>query len=113
MLFSCQVLFFFAPSDRMVFVSNSTFSYAYLIPFKSNNNQDHSNTQNDLHDQEEHEESEGNEEGKELELLSDDSNSSKYAKLQITSNYFYLLKSLDGVFNEKFSPPDSRFKCCG
>tara|TARA_B100001287_G_scaffold263199_1_gene253834 strand:- start:2389 stop:2577 length:189 start_codon:yes stop_codon:yes gene_type:complete len=61
-----------------------------------------------MHDQEENQESEENEEGKELELVTDDSNSSKHAKSQIPQDYFYLLKSLDGVLNEKFSPPDTR-----
>ena len=99
-LFSCQVFFSFANSNVKVFVSKNTFAHAYLIPLTSNNNHDNSDTKNDTHDQEENEESQENEEGKELELLSDDSNISKYAKLQIAPNYSYLLKSLEGVFGE-------------
>ena len=107
-LFSCQVFFSFANSNVKVFVSKNTFAHAYLIPLTSNNNHDNSDTKNDTHDQEENEESQENEEGKELELLSDDSNTSKYANSQIAPNYFYLLKSLEGIFGEQFSPPDCR-----
>jgi hypothetical protein len=105
-LFSFQVLFSFANSNVKVFVSENTFTNAYLIPLTTNNDHDNSNTKNDTHDQEENEESEENEEVKELELLTEDSNISKYLKSQIAPNYFYLLKSSEGIFGEQFSPPD-------
>jgi len=107
-LFSFQVLFSFANSNVKVFVSENNLANTYLIPLTSNNEHDNSNTKNDTHDQEENEESEENEEVKELELLTDDSNISKYSKSQNAPNYFYLLKSLEGILGEQFSPPDCR-----
>ena len=56
----------------------------------------------------ESEESEENEEGKELELLSGASDPSKYQQLQDSPEYFYLLKSSEGILEEQFSPPECR-----
>jgi hypothetical protein len=110
-LFSCQVFFSFANSNVKVFVSKNTFAHAYLIPLTSNNNHDNSDKKNDTHDQEESEEyqeSEENEEGKELEVLSGASDPSKYQQLQDSPEYFYLLKSSEGILEEQFSPPECR-----
>ena len=110
-LFSCQVFFFFANSNVKVLVPKNTFAHAYLIPLTSNNNHDNSDKKNDTHDQEESEEnqeSEENEEGKELEVLSGASDPSKYQQLQDSPEYFYLLKSSEGILEEQFSPPECR-----
>ena len=96
---------------QKVYADGDTFAHAYLIPLTSNNNHDNSDKKNDSHDQEESEEnqeSEENEEGKELEVLSGASDPSKYQQLQDSPEYFYLLKSSEGILEEQFSPPECR-----
>ena len=80
----------------------------------SSDSQNDSDTEKNSHDPEENEESEENqeseesEEGKELELLSGASDPSKYHQLQDSPEYFYLLKSSEGILEEQFSPPECR-----
>lgn len=59
-------------------------------------------------EQKEGQESEESEEGNELEVLSDDLYGQQSDFKLSELNYYYLLMFSEGVFNEKFSPPDSR-----
>jgi len=114
-LFSFQVLFSFVNSQGNDLESKLTWTISHLMP--SSDSQNDSDTEKNSHNPEENEESEENqeseeseenEEGKELELLSGASNPSKYQQLQDSPEYFYLLKSSEGILEEQFSPPECR-----
>jgi hypothetical protein len=105
-LFSFQVLFSFVSSQGNDLESKLTWTISHLMP--SSDSQNDSDTEKNSHDPDENEESEENEEGKELELLSGASDPSKYHQLQDSPEYFYLLKSSEGILEEQFSPPECR-----
>ena len=105
-LFSVQVIFIYGNGYEK---SNPTFA---SILTESNNdgcNPFESSSDNpEQDDQEENQESEENEENNELEVLSDDFYGQQ-SDFQLSElNYYYLLIFSEGVFNKKFSPPDSR-----
>ena len=108
MLFLMQVVFGYSNNYEK---SNSSSIYA-VVSSETESNRDAHNpfeSSSDNPEQEEQEESHDGEEGNELEVFSDDSHATKYAKSQIAPNYFYLFKLLADIFGEKFSPPDRRF----
>ena len=103
-LFSVQVIFLFGNSYEK---SNPTFASILTEsnndgcnPFESSSD----NPQQD--DQEENQESEENEENNEIEVLCDEFDHQQNDFQLSELNYYYLLKSSDGINDEQYYPPE-------
>ena len=105
-LFSVQVIFIYGNRYEK---SNPTFA---SILTESNNDGynpfESSSDKPEQDDQEENQESEENEENNEIEVLCDEFNHQQNDFQLSELNYYYLLMFSEGVFDKKFSPPDSR-----
>ena len=105
-LFSVQVIFLYGNCYEK---SNPTFASILTESHNDGCNPYESSSDNpEQEEQEESQESEESEEVNELEVLSDDFYGQQ-SDFQLSAlNYYYLLIFSEGVFNKKFSPPDSR-----
>ena len=103
-LFSVQVIFIYGNAyeksnpTASIFTESNNDGYN---PFES------SSDKPEQDDQEENQESEENEENNEIEVLCDEIDHQQNDFQLSELNYYYLLMFSEGVFNKKFSPPDS------
>ena len=105
-LFSVQVIFLYGNSYEK---SNLTIATTLTESRNDGCNPFESSSDNpEQEEKEESQESEESEEGNELEVLSEDLYGQQSDFQFSELNYYYLLMFSEGVFNKKFSPPDSR-----
>jgi len=103
-LFSVQVIFLYGNSYEK---SNPTFASILTESRNDGCNPFESSSDNpEQEEQEESQESEESEEGNELEVLSDDLYGQQSDFQFSELNYYYLLKSSDGINNEQYYPPE-------